>query len=462
MQPAVKLDDAIGSALGADLAASTRRNNHVNNTLTRTAAFGIIALWLRLVAAEEPTSWGSLSRPSPLDPPSFTTRVTSAFKSGTAKVTGAIAGNRTKKPPSADNATTSRSIFEKPQKPSSQLYVSLAQLQETAGNFDRAQQQYQKALDQDPNDLAALLGYARLRDRQGDLTGATTYYQRAVAAHPNHPAPHNDLGLCYHRRRMLPQAAAELSKAVALQPRRPLYRNNLAEVLVAQGKPDEAFQHLTTIHPLAVAHYNLGCMLARVGAGQQALAHFQEALAVDPKLTAANDWIAQLEAVGVEAARPSVPAAHPIANATPSGVHGQRPANLVQHAPARIEPPQRQIETAQSPVPPVRERVQPAPAMAPPVGSQIAMAPALQGMQTKASEVATPRYPGPVTVQVPVEPETRGYVENRHARPQSVAQQAQPEPDPQPARSYRIQYASHAVSADTQATPIAPMPEDLE
>src|SRR6185436_13637466 len=112
--------------------------------------------------------------------------------------------------------------------------------------------QYEKALEQDPKDLAALLGYARLRDRQGDLEGATRLYEKAAITHPTEAAPHNDLGLCLHRRGMLKQSAASLSKAVTLRPNRPLYRNNLADVLVAMGKPDEAFRQLIAANPPAI------------------------------------------------------------------------------------------------------------------------------------------------------------------------------------------------------------------
>jgi hypothetical protein len=86
-----------------------------------------------------------------------------------------------------------------------------------------------------------------------------------------------------------------LRQAVALAPTNKLYRNNLATVLLEVGDRPGALQEMTAAHGEAIAHYNLGCLLQRKGKTQDAAAEFRAALAVDPKLTQANEWLAKLE-----------------------------------------------------------------------------------------------------------------------------------------------------------------------
>ena len=85
-------------------------------------------------------------------------------------------------------------------------------------------------------------------------------------------------------------------QAVALRPQHALYRNNLASVLVVLGRTDEAYAQLAAVHGKAVAHYNLGYMLQRRGSKDLAVAQFELALAADPSLEAAQQWLAALQA----------------------------------------------------------------------------------------------------------------------------------------------------------------------
>jgi len=296
---------------------------------------------------------------SPMAEPSMAARMGSSIKSSA----GAMAAFVTPKPSKA-------SKYDEPVKPikvDSHLYVTMARLQEQAGQLDKAAAEYEKALKHDKNDLTALVGYAHLQDRRGDLEGATKLYERAIAAHPKEAGPQNDLALCFHRRGMLPDAARLLSRAVELQPDRKLYRNNFAIVLVDMGNTNAAITQLTAAHGPAVANYNLGCLLARKGDRGRALESFQRALAYDPSLAEAQDWIAKLNPPGVPQA-PQMTRESPVV--VPTAAVTQQAAS-----PATYAAP------SWTPVP------QPAPQIAPEPG------PAPAYLQTQLAAAGQPREP---------------------------------------------------------------------
>lgn len=218
---------------------------------------------------------------------SWTAKLTAPFKAD-------ANGNRT----ATANDNDALSLSKQPNKKNPDLIVAMAQMQERAGKIELAEKEYQRALKIAPKHLGALLGYAHLHDRRNKMDEATKLYQRAVAAHPDEAAVHNDLGLCYHRRGMLPEAQASLSKAIELAPDRKLYRNNLASVLVERGQYDVALSQMTAAHGAAAGHYNMGYLMSKKGDNQRALAHFQQAAAIDPTLKAAQQWVAKLSAPG--------------------------------------------------------------------------------------------------------------------------------------------------------------------
>ena len=121
-----------------------------------------------------------------------------------------------------------------------------------------------------------------------------SYYKRALKKHSKDATVHNDMGLCYHRRGMLNDANKALTTAVELEPHKKLYRDNLAAVLVDQGKTEDALAQLTKAHGEPVGNYNLAYLLVQKHDNAQALHHFQRAAQLDPTLTAAHHWIAQL------------------------------------------------------------------------------------------------------------------------------------------------------------------------
>ncbi len=252
------------------------------------------------------------------------------------------------------------SLDTKVEPPDAPFYVALARLREQANHQPAAIDMYQRALRLDPKHLPAQLGLARLYDRQGQLQKASELYQQAAKDHPGEPTVYNDLGLCLARQGRLPEAYSAIAKAVALRPSHALYRNNLASVLVEQGRIDEAFAQLAAVHGPAVAHYNLGYMLQRRGSKALAIQQFELALAADPSLDAAQQWLAALHeedgqpqlARASQAARHDWPAASGAAKAEQDGTR-QHNAPLAGNEPAPPTPDDYLHETVESDWPPV-------------------------------------------------------------------------------------------------------------
>jgi tetratricopeptide (TPR) repeat protein len=224
---------------------------------------------------------------------SWTDSITSPFKQGFDKLGKALdPKSATRQAPSEDDAISLKGKG----KPGPELYVAVARLYEQAGKMAEAEQQYQLALKERPNDLPAMLGYAHLKEFLGKPDEAIELYQRAAKAYPREASVHNNLGLCYARQQTrLDEAVAAMNRAVQLDPKNPLYRNNIATVLVDQGKLRDAFGHLRAVYDTAAAYYNMGYLLNKKGQPQAALQHFGLALKADPSMDAARRWVDYLQ-----------------------------------------------------------------------------------------------------------------------------------------------------------------------
>ena len=175
--------------------------------------------------------------------------------------------------------------------------MAVARLDEEKGQLAEAQTQYKKGLEDSPEDLRALLGYAQLKDRLGEPNEARKLYQRAIKAHPKNGAVYNNLAIHYAQQGMYRESLAAFQRAIVLRPAEVRYRNNAATVLVKLNRFQDAFVQLLAIHKPAMAHYNLGVLMAKNGQPQPAVAQFSLALDINPSLFPARQWLDRLGAV---------------------------------------------------------------------------------------------------------------------------------------------------------------------
>ena len=345
---------------GTPLTARVARRCLVGVNLSKLRAGKLRIGFFSAVLSVVPGVSVAQSGPSPTTPrPSIGESISSSVKQGVDRVGQAV----TPKPQPPDDPVA----LQGKGKPSVDLYVAVARLYEEKNQLNEAEAQYKRALQDAPNDLRPLLGYARLKDRMGDPQAALQLYQKAARLHPQEPAVHNNLAVHYARRGMLQEAVGAMERAIQARPKAPKYRNNMATLLVEMGRPQDAFVQLRAVNDEAVAHYNLGFLLHKKGQTQAAAQEFALALRANPNLAQARqmlDLINNQQARGPArpdarlAARPTAPPSH---SAPPPAPNSPYPAGNPQ----------------------------------PPIVRQLPSPPGLEGTMPPGSRPADMRGPGP-------------------------------------------------------------------
>lgn len=119
---------------------------------------------------------------------------------------------------------------------------------------------------------------------------ALTTGQHALELDPGNAVVHGVLGLLYDKVAQgsegLEKAVWHYQQALRLTPRNAAVHNNLGELLIRQGKPEEAAEHFRRALRLRPdypeSHYNLGNLLIHEGKFQEAILSFEEALRLRP------------------------------------------------------------------------------------------------------------------------------------------------------------------------------------
>lgn len=161
-----------------------------------------------------------------------------------------------------------------------EVFVANGQLWESAGNFDRALENYSKALEREPENAPALASIARLKYRQDQFDQAIEYFQRAIAANPAEAGLYNDLGLTQSKLGKHDQAITSIGQALAIAPGTSRYANNLATVMFAAGREEEAKKTLLANNKPAVAHYNMAYLHYNAKQTDAALKELAQVLAM--------------------------------------------------------------------------------------------------------------------------------------------------------------------------------------
>ncbi|WP_372718089.1 tetratricopeptide repeat protein [Novipirellula sp.] len=203
-------------------------------------------------------------------------------KNAIGKTTNAIAGVFRR---DSDSAETSEAdplrLTEEPATVGPEVLVANGQLWESTGNFQKAMESYNKALEKTPNDSAALTSIARLHFRQGNHVKATEFFQLAIKQSPSDAALYNDLGLTLSKTGNHDEAAKMIAKSLELAPGTSRYANNLASVLFESNKKQEALQVLMQNNKPAVANFNMAYLHYSKGQMNEARGFLSETLKFD-------------------------------------------------------------------------------------------------------------------------------------------------------------------------------------
>ena len=185
-------------------------------------------------------------------------------------------------PPPADRTAQKKSIQELPAG-SAQL-VAEAQHYFSAGQFDKAEDNYQKILQHDQNNGLVLANLATIEMEQGKLDEAEKHIKQAVSQSPNDAYNLSVLGYLKFRQEKYDEALDALSRAAKLDPRNPEIENYLGVTLGHKGlraQAETALRKALQLDPnYGAAHNNLAVVYLSQQPPRLELArwHYQKAL----------------------------------------------------------------------------------------------------------------------------------------------------------------------------------------
>jgi len=148
--------------------------------------------------------------------------------------------------------------------------------------FRDAETLWQDTLAKNPGCWPAHCNFGVVLAEQGRLDEAIEQYERALQLQPDFVEAHHNLGNELAAQGKLMEAIPHFERALQLQPDYPEAHNNLGVQLAKQGNLNEAIPHwerALQLKPVyAEARYNLGLTLARQGKIAEAIHQFQQAL----------------------------------------------------------------------------------------------------------------------------------------------------------------------------------------
>lgn len=189
--------------------------------------------------------------------------------------------------PPTDNGDPT-SLSNLPDNLGPEIWVTNGQLYETQSKYAKAQENYAKALTIEPTNQAALLSMARLHVRQEQYAEAEEMFGKALAGNPQADV-YNELASILQKQGRMAEAQSAVQQAIAAEPNSQRFRNNLAGMLVASGRSDEAVQQLSQVFPPAIASYNVAYLHFANQDLAGAQQYLQTALQADPNLKEARE-----------------------------------------------------------------------------------------------------------------------------------------------------------------------------
>ncbi|MEG4322807.1 MULTISPECIES: tetratricopeptide repeat protein [unclassified Microcoleus] len=165
--------------------------------------------------------------------------------------------------------------------------------------FDSAIAECQRAIEIQPDAVAAYKLWGSILQGRGNLAGAIECYQTSVKINSNDVQAYVNLGSLYAMKQQRTPAIACYQKAIALQPNLAAAYRNLARVWMQDGKQEEAnecWYEAFSLEPEKVSpnhHFKLGNILFRQDKITQAIACYQRAIELNPNLNAAYQNLAK-------------------------------------------------------------------------------------------------------------------------------------------------------------------------
>lgn len=203
------------------------------------------------------------------------------------------------------SATTAEPVsLEQSQKADVQMAV--ARTFEAKGQTREAVAMFAEVVKNDPRRSDAWVRLAVNSDKEGMFVESGDYYQKALELDPANADTHCNLGYSLYLQERLGDAESALRRALELRPDHVRAHNNLGLVLARGGKEDESLRAFQSAGcSPADAHSNVAYALTLRGAMKEANAHYDQAVALDPKAEAAKKGQSELAVVSGKVVEPA-------------------------------------------------------------------------------------------------------------------------------------------------------------
>ncbi|RMF72241.1 MAG: tetratricopeptide repeat protein, partial [Planctomycetota bacterium] len=139
-------------------------------------------------------------------------------------------------------------------------YFAHGHLLERQGMFERAAEQYEKALSIQPNFVTALNRLGVTLNKLARHAEASERFRQALELNPGEAYLYNNLGFSLYLEGNYAQAEQTIARALDIDPTFARARMNHAIVLARLGRFDDAFTELALVGTKADACFNMGLL----------------------------------------------------------------------------------------------------------------------------------------------------------------------------------------------------------
>ncbi len=159
----------------------------------------------------------------------------------------------------------------------------------------QARKMFEQAIKTDPKCTDAYKGLAQVELTRGNYDGGLDYYRKALTIDPKASTVWYELGVCQARHGNWPASVESLQQASNLDRENRVYVKTLGFCLAKNSHYDDSVACFMRIMDEGQARYNLARMLHYEKQDDLSRAHLIMAIQANPKLTAAQDLLAQLD-----------------------------------------------------------------------------------------------------------------------------------------------------------------------
>ncbi|MBN2447914.1 MAG: tetratricopeptide repeat protein [Phycisphaerae bacterium] len=181
-------------------------------------------------------------------------------------------------------------------------YFAHGNLLERQGNLEEARLRYEQALASVPDFTAARNRLGITLNKLGHHADASEQFRLALEQQPNAAYLYNNLGFSLFLQERYEDAWHAYSQALEINPEFARAHMNAAVALARLGRYSEAWDHFHVVGSEADAYYNLAVIQTEAGAYVEAATSLDQALKLEPGLTAARQQLRTIAKLAAEQA----------------------------------------------------------------------------------------------------------------------------------------------------------------